>query len=432
MPAGRGRQLSSLARLAIVVGIPFASAFLRVPLWFTLLLLLGLAGFLFVGPHLSQRSPSDPKQAWMRLMASFIKLQSTYCDLKESPANAAALEQFSTLEEKCLSILSSRADCGWGPDSQYAVKIRNEIAAMSAQVRAGGGNPAPTPEQQTETPAKAGQQVSTSARPVAAVQPGNPAPPAKPEVPEMVGLILETDGMALHHDASPSPSVRPDAPTPAEQRGLAPAGAVKVLQPCSPALSARPEVSIPAEKQSLSPLSQSTALQPAGPILQATPKVPTSEGLLDLILASEGAAPRLDCPMSPARPDAPTPTEEEGLTLAGVGAAVQPDESPRASAKAEVTTPVKEQVLALVSGREAVQPDSPAPAYTVEGRAPALEYVLTSESVATALHSDISAPPARDEAATREEKQILMLAYAGTASQAESPEIEPDSWVWPS
>ena len=180
VPAGRDSQLSSLARLAIVVGVPFATAFLRVPLWLTVLLLFGLAGLLFVGPHLSRKSPSDPKQAWMRLMASFIKLQSTYCDLKESPANAAVLKQFSMFEERCLSLLSSRADSDWGPDSQYAPKIRKEIAAMSAEVRAKGGNPAPTPGQGIKPQSEAGKQVSTSASVGTAVQPCSPAPSAKP------------------------------------------------------------------------------------------------------------------------------------------------------------------------------------------------------------------------------------------------------------
>lgn len=393
VPAGPDRQLSSLARLAIVVGIPFATAFLRVPLWLTVLLLFGLAGVLFVGPHLSRKSPSDPKQAWMRLMASFIKLQSTYCDLKESPANAAILKQFSVFEERCLSLLSSRADSDWGPDSQYAPKIRKEIAAMSAEVRA------------------------LSARAAG---------------PEMVGLILESKDAALHHDASPSPSVEPGAPTPTEKRDLAPAGAVTALQPSSPALSAKIETSIPAEKQSLNPLREGTAVQPAGPILQAKLDVPTSEALLGLILASEGTALHSGSPMSSARPDAPAPTEEEGLMLAGVGAAVQPDSKPMASASAEVTIPVKEQVLTLVSGREAVQPDSPGPASMAEDRAPALEHVLTPANRAIALRFDSPAAPAGDGAANREEKQVLMIAYAGTASPTESPEIEPDLWVWPS
>lgn len=393
VPAGRDSQLSSLARLAIVVGVPFASAFLGVPLWLTVLLLLGLAGLLFVGPHLSRKSPSDPKRAWMRLMASFIKLQSTYCDLKESPANAATLKQFSMFEERCLSLLSSRADSEWGSDSEYAPKIRKEIAAMSAEVRTLS---------------------------------------AKAAGPEMVGLILESKDVALHPDASPSPSAEPGAPTPTEKRDPAPAGAVRVLQPCSPALSVKPEVSIPVEKQSPSPLREGTAVQPAGPMLQANLDVPTSEGLLGLILASEGTAPRLDCPMAPARPDAPTPTEEESLTFAGVGAAVQPDSNPMASARAEVTTPVKEPVLALVNGGQAVQPESPVPALRVEDRTPALEHVLTSASAAIALRFDSLAPPARDGAATREEKQVLMLAYSGTASHDESPGTEPDLWVWPS
>ena len=242
--AGRDRQLSSLARLAIVLGVPFGSVFLRMPLWFTLLLLLGLAGFLFVGPHLPRKSRPDPKQDWTRLMAGFVKLQSAYCALQKSPANADAREQFSVFEEKCLSLLSSRADSDWGTDSEYAPKIRDEIAVMSAEVRAKDADPGSTPGPGTEPPAETGKPVLRPERKVAAVQRGNPAPSPRPDVPtsEELLALISADERAAACLSGPMSTARPDATTPADEQDLTLASGEAAPRRNSPAAHAKPAV----------------------------------------------------------------------------------------------------------------------------------------------------------------------------------------------
>jgi predicted 3-demethylubiquinone-9 3-methyltransferase (glyoxalase superfamily) len=219
--AGRDRQLSGLARLAVVVGLPFLSMFVGVPLWCSLLLLLGLAVLVFVAPHLSRRSQPDPKQAWMRLMAGFVRLQSAYCDLQQSPANAVAREHFSVLEERCLSLLGSRADSDWGQDSQYAAKIRDEINAMSAQVSAQDGNPASKPGLGIDSPA-ARKQVPAPARKDAATRPDSPAPAAIPDIAtseRLLDLILANESTVVR-SCSPISSERPDTPDPVRKQDV--------------------------------------------------------------------------------------------------------------------------------------------------------------------------------------------------------------------
>jgi predicted 3-demethylubiquinone-9 3-methyltransferase (glyoxalase superfamily) len=265
VPAGRARQLSSLARLAIVVGLPFLSAFVGVPLWFTLLLLLGLAVLLFVGPHLSRRSHSDPKQAWMQLMGSFVRLQSAYCDVQQSPANAVARGQFSTLEERCLSLLGSRADSDWGSDSQYAAKIRNEIAAMSAEVRANGTYPASTPGQGIDSAAETGKQVPAPELKEAAVRTDSPAPPVIPDIvtsERLLDLILASENTVLRSGGTMS-SARPDTPAPAEEQHLITVAAAQAE--ASHSLPARPEIPTPSEVQAPTPVSERMTMQSRSP-----------------------------------------------------------------------------------------------------------------------------------------------------------------------
>ena len=349
VPASLDRQLPSIAKLAIVVGVPFVSAFLNVPLWFTVLLLIGLAVFFFVVPHIPRKTQTDPKQAWTRLMASFVKLQSNYCELKESPSNAAALKQFLMFEERCLSILSSRADSGWGPDSQYAPKIRNEVAAMSAEVHAKVGTPAPTPGPGIEPPAGGGEQVSTSASQGAAVQPGAPAPSDKPEVPTSEGLldlIFANEGAAAR-SGSPMSSSRPDVPTPTEEPGLMPASMDSAVQhDTSPSPSARVESPTPVKEQVLVLVGGGTAPDSDNSAPLARYEAATREEMQVLTLANDGTAPQFGSPAASPMPEVTDPAERLGMMLASTIAAVQVEPSPLLSARPEVTTPAEKHDLA--------------------------------------------------------------------------------------
>jgi hypothetical protein len=91
---------------------------------------------------------SDPKKAWLQLLATFTRLQSVYAALRESPADATARQRFATLEAECLALLNSRPDSDWGTDSNYVVKIRKEIAEMSAPApdKVEGPGQGPSPE----------------------------------------------------------------------------------------------------------------------------------------------------------------------------------------------------------------------------------------------------------------------------------------------
>jgi hypothetical protein len=117
-------------------------------LWVTLVLLLVGTVLLFFSPHLSEKRVSDPKKAWLQLMAYFARLQSVHAALRESPADAAARQRFATLHAECLSLLGSRPDSDWGTDASYVVKIRKEIAEMSAPApdKVDGPGQGPSPE----------------------------------------------------------------------------------------------------------------------------------------------------------------------------------------------------------------------------------------------------------------------------------------------
>jgi len=146
-PAGRDKRHSPWP-LVIVVALPLLSALLGLPIWVTLVLLILGTVLLAFSPHLRERRVSDPRKAWTLLMASYTRLKSAYAALKESPADAAARENFSKLEAECRSLLNSRSDSDWGKDSGYVTKVKNEIAAMSASVSANGGSPAPAPNEE--------------------------------------------------------------------------------------------------------------------------------------------------------------------------------------------------------------------------------------------------------------------------------------------
>jgi predicted 3-demethylubiquinone-9 3-methyltransferase (glyoxalase superfamily) len=394
--AGRAPQLSSLARLAIVVGVPFASAFLRVPLWVTVLLLFGLAGALFVVPHLPRKSTPDPKQAWMRLMASFVSLQSTYKDLQKSPADAAALKKFSTFEGRCLSLLAERADSGWGADTDYAAKIGNEIAAMSADVRTGCSNAASTPGQQRTPPAEPVSQASESAHPGVAAKTDKTdglAPSVRPEVltsDGLLDLILARESAAARSDGPMSPQ-RPDAPAPAEEQGLTLADLDAIVMPASdPLESAEDEVTAPVAELVLVGVSQDAAAQStnAAPASNDEDQIQTLEQYLVSIGMIAAERSEISAPVARAEATiqevkqvlpvanagtscqtcgpgpsttfgAPAPAEVQSLALASAVTNVQVDNSPRLPAGPEVTTPA-ERNPAPASEVADAQPVSPA------------------------------------------------------------------------
>jgi predicted 3-demethylubiquinone-9 3-methyltransferase (glyoxalase superfamily) len=407
-PAGQDRQLSSLARLAIVVGVPFASAFLRVPLWVTVLLLFGLAGALFVVPHLPRRSQPDPKQEWMRLMASFVSLQSAYKDLQKSPADAAALKQFSTFEERCLSLLAGRADSGWGADTEYAAKIANEIAAMSADVRTGCSNPASTPAQQLTRPAEAASQTSEPARPDATVQQDGLAPSIRPEVltsDGLLDLILAKEGAAVQSQ-DPMSSARPVAPTPTEASGLTLADLDAVVMPAYDTMeSAEDEVTAAVAELVLVGANQDTAAQTANaaPASGAEDQAQTLEEYL--AGTSAAAAPRSESPAPVARAETTDQEVKQVTPVANAGTVTQTGSVP-ASTRLDATIAAEKQDPTPAGGTAAVQvqtstllpagPEKAAPAGE-QNPAPAIA-VADAQPVATAIDAK---PDARDLAGKR-------------------------------
>lgn len=142
--AGREKRQHSPWPLIAVVAVPIISAALRLPMWVTLLLLVVGVGLLLVSPQLAAKHHHDPKIAWVQLMASYTKLQSAHAALKKPRSDAAARARFLKLKEECMAILNSRPDSDWGPDSGYAVKVRNDIESMSDS---------PSPDDSTSTPA---------------------------------------------------------------------------------------------------------------------------------------------------------------------------------------------------------------------------------------------------------------------------------------
>jgi hypothetical protein len=120
--------------LVIVVAVPIATVLLRLPAWVTMIVLIVETVLLVFSPHLRQKQARDPKTAWLQLVAVFSRLRSAHAALRRSPADAAARIRYAKLEAECLSLLSSRADSGWGADSGYVARIRKEVADLSASV----------------------------------------------------------------------------------------------------------------------------------------------------------------------------------------------------------------------------------------------------------------------------------------------------------
>jgi hypothetical protein len=146
VPAVRRNRRHSPWPLVIVVALPILSAVLGLPILVTLVLLLLGTVLLALSPHLAEHRPRDPKKAWTQLVASHARLKSAYAALNESPSDADARKQFSTSLAECLSIINSRADSDWGPDSGYVEKVRVEIADLSALAALDGGSLAPAPD----------------------------------------------------------------------------------------------------------------------------------------------------------------------------------------------------------------------------------------------------------------------------------------------
>jgi predicted 3-demethylubiquinone-9 3-methyltransferase (glyoxalase superfamily) len=378
-------------RLVIVVGLPLVTVFFRLPIWFTLLLLCVLAALLFFKPRLPEKRQPDPKQAWAVLMANFAKLQSVCEELQKSPADAEARSRFSTIEEKCRSILNSYSDADWGPDSEYAAKVRNEIAALSASVNAEGRNPAPAPGREAIPPPEIEPQVLPSASKGAAGQ---------SESPLAALLDFPTSGKrpapapaseaAVLQAASPAPTAKPDVPPPAERPSPAPVSESKAERPGSPVPAVRPEVPVLAEEPSLTPASEPAVLQPESPAPAAKPEVPTPAERPSLTPASEAAAAQPESPAPAVKPDVPTPAERPSLTPASEPAVLQPA-SPAPAVKPDVPTPAEEPSLTPASEPAVLQPASPAPAVKPEVPPPAEE----PGSPAPAVRLDVPCPAGR-------------------------------------
>ena len=134
VPAARESRRHSPLPLVIVVALPIVTVLLRLPIWVTLIVLIVETVLLVFSPHLREKRVSDPKKAWLQLVATFSRLQSAHAALRQSPADAAARLRFARLEAECLSLLGGRAESDWGADSGYVTRIRKEIAELSASV----------------------------------------------------------------------------------------------------------------------------------------------------------------------------------------------------------------------------------------------------------------------------------------------------------
>ncbi|MBN2464901.1 hypothetical protein JXD38_04680 [candidate division WOR-3 bacterium] len=147
-PAARKSRRHSPWPIVIVVALPVFTVFLQLPMWVTLAVLVIGTVLLAFSPHLRGRRVSDPKKAWLQLVAYFARLQSAHEALKQSPADAVALERFEKLQAECLEMLNSRRDSEWGKEADYVTKVREEIAAMSALAPDQPGSQAPAPSRE--------------------------------------------------------------------------------------------------------------------------------------------------------------------------------------------------------------------------------------------------------------------------------------------
>lgn len=128
--AGQGKRRLNIWILLLVVDLPLLSVALRLPLWSTLLLLLAGVAFLALFHRLKTERQPSPKQTWMRLLATYVRLESAHVALQESPSDADAQKRLSKLLAECLSLLGSRADSDWGADSGYVTKVREDVIKM--------------------------------------------------------------------------------------------------------------------------------------------------------------------------------------------------------------------------------------------------------------------------------------------------------------
>jgi hypothetical protein len=147
-PAVRASRRHSPWPLVIVAAVPILTVLLRLPMWVTLVVLVTGTVLLAFSPHLRERRVSDPKKAWVQLMACFSRFQSAHAALKGSPADATALDRFAKLRAECLMLLNSRRDSDWGKDADYVAKVRKEIADMSASAPDQPGTTSALPSQE--------------------------------------------------------------------------------------------------------------------------------------------------------------------------------------------------------------------------------------------------------------------------------------------
>jgi len=396
-PAGRTKRRSSLLRVAVVVGLPVLSVILRLPMWFTLTLMLGLAVFLFFNFNLarSQKPDADPRRAWTQLMNHYVRLQAAYDTLKQSPSDEVARKRFLTTEQACLALLSGRPDSEWGQDAEYAAKVRNEVSGLSAAARAECGDLVPAPVQPARPPAKAGKKGptppsdATTAQPprpvassdisspvegldltpasrIAVTRPVRPASPVRPEAQRPDAEPNSTPAaktITPHLDTPPTP-VETKVPTPATGKEPTPTSEAAPVEPVIPAPPVQSEVSPIAKEQGPTPVSDVATPQPATPAQPAKPDVPTpsEEKTAPHIETTQPALPQPDAPeqqehttaasgTAPAQPVASEPTamlgvpiaeEKQGLPPLGEIAAVQPVTLP-APVQADATPAANEQ-----------------------------------------------------------------------------------------
>ena len=374
-PAGRSKQRSSLLRVVVVVGLPLLSVVLRLPMWFTLLLMVGLAAFLFFNFNLQrpQRREADPKRAWAVLMASFVQLQNAHATLKRSPADPSAHKRFLTCEQVCLSLLSSHSDADWGRDAEYAVKVRDEIAAISAAARAECAQLVPAPGQGVKPPAEAGRQTPASGNGATAPQPVSPASPTPSGIPNHIeALDLAPASMAAAaQPVTPVPPAQPQVPAPVERHVAVAASETAAVQSVTSASPAEPEVPSAAREHGLTPASEAAPVQPVAPAPPATPEVPAPAATVEAVAASEAAVVQPVVPTPPAEPEVPVVAAEESVAVAAA-VAVQPATPVAAPAEPEVPSAAKEQGSAPASENAAVKPEGFSSSATLDVSRPAV------------------------------------------------------------
>ena len=428
-PAGRSKQRSSLLRVVVVVGLPLLSVVLRLPMWFTLLLMVGLAAFLFFNFNLQrpQRREADPKRAWAVLMASFVQLQNAHATLKRSPADPSAHKRFLTCEQVCLSLLSSHSDADWGRDAEYAVKVRDEIAAISAAARAECAQLVPAPGQGVKPPAEAGRQTPASGNGATAPQPVSPASPTPSGIPNHIeALDLAPASMAAAaQPVTPVPPAQPQVPAPVERHVAVAASETAAVQSVTSASPAEPEVPSAAREHGLTPASEAAPVQPVAPAPPATPEVPAPAATVEAVAASEAAVVQPVVPTPPAEPEVPVAAVKESVVAAAEAVAVQPATPVAAPAEPEVPSAAREHGLMPASEVAPVQPVAPAPPATPEVSAPVATVEAVAASEAPVVQPVVPTPPAEPEVPVAAVKESVVAAAAAVAVQPATPVAAP-------